>query len=212
MLNQQDYFDRQILAAIAERDDLLERRFIKRKLTEPVQRGWRRIFVLTAHAERRHDRDILAEILEVIGTERRCRHLDFRTLPSRSRKLIEIEQSLRRLWDWQLEKLPRSSAWRPYFHWRHYNEWGRPRYFGEFINPKLFELRVEPFWIWEIDELDPAIETRLEELHRWLELRLGWKRYGWLKGIQQRYRWKDEDSAQQRSLEHEQKSEIARAY
>jgi hypothetical protein len=67
MLNEQDYFDRRLYVAVAELNDLERRRFTTIKLTEPIQRGWRRIFVLTAHAECRKDRDTLLAILEIIA-------------------------------------------------------------------------------------------------------------------------------------------------
>ena len=182
MLNKQDLLDRRIRAAAREYDELSQRRFTVIKLDEAIQRGWRRFFVLSEHAERRKDRDILAAILALIGTEQCCRRPDFRTRGRRSRRIIEAGQSLRRIGDREWEKLQIPSSWLPYFKIHRYSEWGRPAFRAEFAHPSLFEFRVEPFWVWEIREPDPAIETRLEELRRWLELNGGWHRWAWLNG------------------------------
>lgn len=212
MLNEHDYRDRRIRAAIKEEKDLLRKRIIVRKLDEPIQCGWRRFFVLTEHAQRRWDHDILAAILEVIGTVRNCRRLDFRTRTFRHRRrLVEIDQSISRLYDRTWEGLPCPANWRRYFHWFHYKEWGRPRYFGEFVQPSLFELRIEPRMVWHVREVDPAVETRLQEIAAWLDARHGRERYGWLKGQNQSYRWIDGECIRQRKLQREHVREIKRA-
>jgi hypothetical protein len=180
MLNSHDYLERRIGAAIRERNELSRKRFTIRKLSDPVQQGWRRFFVLTPHAERRKDRATLEAILEVIGNERICRRADFQARRSRSHKLIYIEQTLSRLYDCQWERHGSPAEWRPYFRWVNYKEWGRPRYFGEFKNPSLYELRVEPRLFWHVRDLDPAIETRLHELNSWLDRDGRERRYvGW---------------------------------
>lgn len=182
MLNEIDYRDRRIRAAAKEFAHLNKNRYTIRELPEPIQRGWQRVFALTAHAESRKDRAILEAILPTINTYRACRRLDFKVKVYRTRAMIEIEQSLRRLTDHEFEKAGSPSAWIPYFRWNHYSEWGRPRYIGEFRQPSLFELRVEPRLVWHVKEVDPEIETRIEELDKWMEWSGGWKRYSHQKG------------------------------
>lgn len=177
MLNQQDYAERHVRAALNERDELLRRRFVVRRLAEPIQQGWVRKYVLTEYAERRRDADTLAAIAATIGPVRFCQRPDFRARRCRSRRLFDVEQPLERLFDRRFERLGSPASWRPHFRWVHYQEWGRPRFFGEFRHPALFEFRVEPRLVWIVYDLDPEIETRLEELHRWLTIDIRLRRH-----------------------------------
>lgn len=168
MLNSHDYFERRVRAAAREREELWDRPPIIQRLSEPIQRGWRRAYILAPHAEARWDRDILAAILKLINTVQYSRRPDFRKRVSRSRKRVELEQPLQRVFDRRWEKLKLPSLWRPYFRWIHYSEWGRPRYYGEFRHPHLFELRSEPHLVWEVLDVDPEAETRYAELAAWM--------------------------------------------
>jgi hypothetical protein len=212
MLNSRDLADRQVIAAVREHDALSRRRYKIIQLDQPIQRGWRRLYVPSERAASRRDRPILEAILAVIGTVKVHHSRDFRRRRGRLKKLVEIEQPLRPIpvHEWQRKNYP--DEWHRYFrnelilernrHWQPY--W-------VFTQPSLYELKIERNWLWYFREVDPTIETRLSELDRWLQAREGWQRYGWLKGRRQRYRWKDEDSAKQRNLEHEHQREIARA-
>jgi hypothetical protein len=205
MLNEQDYADRQIRAAVKERDELYLSRFAFVPLDEPIQRGWLRFFVLGEHAKRRRDADTLTAILAVINTKRRSRNREFMVRQRRTKRLIEIEQSVRSIRNREWEKRSLPAAWFPYFHIYHYYEWERPAFRAEFAYPSLFTLHIEPNWVWHIHDVDPAVETRISELDRWIESRGRWRRWGWLNGEPQRYRWREQESAKQRSLwrEHE---------
>lgn len=152
------------------------------KLDEPYQRGWDRKFVLTDQAERRKDRDVLLAILEVIGTTRFSGRSDFTVRQRKSRAIIEIKQSVRRIWDHEWERKRYPSRWYPHFRWIHFKQWGRPRFYAEFTQPGLFQLKTEPHWIHYVHEIDPAAERQRSELESWMTSHNGWNRYCRLKG------------------------------
>jgi len=212
MLNSRDLADRQIIAVVREHDALCRRRYKIIKLEQPIQRGWRRFYVLSERAAARRDRPILEAILAVIGTVKIHHNRDFRRRRGRRKKLVEIEQPLRPIpiHEWQRKNYP--DEWHRYFRYELVLEWNRHwQPYWVFTQPSLYDLKVERNWLWYFREVDPAIETRLSELNSWLEAHEGWHRYGWLKGRRQRYRWKEEDTGKQRSLEREHQRDIARA-
>ena len=210
MLNSQDLADRQILAAIREENALWKKRYTIIKLDKPIQRGWRRFYELTRIASSRRDAPILEEILKVVGTVVVHHRRDFRRRKGRGRKLIEIEQPLRPipLYEWERKGYPH--AWLAYFHYEILRERNSQPYWV-FKQPSIYELKVERNWLWYFQEVDPAIETRLSELDRWLDARRGRQRYGWLKGKSQHFHLAHQASPREQSLELEHQREIRRA-
>lgn len=212
MLNPRDLADRQVIAAVREYDDLCRRRYTIIKLGTPIQRGWRRFYVLSDRALSLPDQVTLEAILAVIGTEVVHYSPDFRRRRGRRRKVIEIEQPLRPIhqYEWEKEKYP--VGWRSYFRHEVVREWNRYRGRWVFTQPSLYELKVERNWQWYYREVDPDVETRLSEISRWLELHQGWRRYGWLKGQRQSY-WKHNSECKKRSvLQRISQHEIEQAY
>jgi len=213
MLNSHDLADRQILAAIRERKTLSRKRYKTTRLESPVQRGWRRFYVLAEHASNRRDRPMLEAILRVIGPVVVHHSRDFRRRRGRPRKFLEIQQPLRPipLHEWERKNYPRE--WVCYFRYELLLERNRHwQPYWVFRQPSLYQFKVGRNWLWYFREVDPAIETRLSELDRWLMGRGRQQRYDWLRGRRQRYRWREEDTARQQSLRREQLREITRAY
>ncbi|XHR26683.1 MAG: hypothetical protein ACFUZC_12065 [Chthoniobacteraceae bacterium] len=208
MLNLHDIADRRLLAVIREQDDLRQRRYTIVKLDPPIQRGWRRFYVLGERAQKRPDHKTLEAILAVIGPEVIHHSPDFRRRSGRRRKLIEIDQPLKSIpfCEWSRKNYP--DEWLRYFHAETRR---RPKYAIQvwvFMQPALFELKVERNWQWYYREVDPAIETRLGELDRWLEQHLGWCRYLRLNG--KKAQWKDKPG-KMALMERQSRVEIERA-
>ncbi len=81
-----------------------------------------------------------------------------------------------------------------------------------FVQPSLYRLKIGRNWIYQIQQIDPEIESRIGELERWFENHQARHRLGWLKGRRQSYRWCSGKSAKQKlTLKYHQR-EIARAY
>jgi len=212
MLNTQDRFDRKVIAAVREFDTLSRRRYTTIKVEQPIQRGWRRSYVLSARAATRRDRSILEAILGAIGTVVVHHSRDFRRRHGRRRKLVEIEQPLRPIpvSEWERKGYP--PEWFAYFRWElllQRNHHWQP--YSVFRQPEIYELTIHRNWLWYFQETDPAIETRLSELDRWLRDREGWQRYSWLKGKRFRYRWPEEYTEPERSLRREHDRQIRHA-
>ncbi len=212
MLNSHDLADRRIIAAVREHRMLGKNRYKIVQLDEPFQRGWRRHHILSNQALHRQDRSTLEVILKVIGSVVLHHDRTFRRRRRRSKKLIEIEQPLRPIpiHEWQRKNYP--DNWLRYFQYQLVLERNRhwQPYFV-FIHPTFFELRIDRNWIHHIRQIDPEIERRIGELERWLELHQGWRRYGWLKGQRQGYRWHGGHKTKQRQLAKEHHREIDRA-
>ncbi len=213
MLNSYDYMDKRIIAAIREHSDLSRRRWRIIKLDTPVQRGWRRFYVLSEKARLRSDCSVLEAILVVIGTELKHHSPDFRKRRRRrSRKIVEIEQPLRPIpfFEWDREKYP--EAWRDYFCIEVYtNCYAQLQRRWVFVETSLFELKIEPNWLWYFRELDIEVEARLGELESWLHFHDAWRHYNRLKGRPARYCWCDKMDEREKSLQHEQQREIIHA-
>ena len=213
MHDSHDLADRQLIAAIREHKTLLRKRYTIIKLDEPIQRGWRRFYVLSERAAWRKDRTILEAILELINTVVVSWRRDFISHRTRRRKRpIEIEQSLRSVpvWEWNKKGYP--EEWLRYFRYeliqKSVRVW-QPHWV--FMQPSLFEFKIERNWLWYFREIDPAIESRLGELDRWLEFRHGWERYDRLRGYQKSRFFPHSQSERQRELARRHRREIVRA-
>ena len=190
MLNSKDRFDKHVLRLGAELRVLWDRRYILVPLDEPVQRGWRRFHVLTAKAQKRADKDVLAALLEVIGTVRYGKSPEIRRKRGRPRwrRSFEIEQPLRAptVGEWNQRRLP--EEWQPYFRLEKqccYRLWRDTLIFAR---PYVFELKIEPNWVTEVFEPDPEVEQRIAEIEGWLWRRDAMGRLNRLCG--DRHRWR----------------------
>lgn len=209
MLNSRDFADRQVIAAVHEYYNLKDKPYPIRPLAEPIQRGWRRSYVLSERALDRADRATLEAILKVIGSVVVHHDRNFHRRRGRPKKLFEIEQPLRPIpvHEWQRENY--SALWQRYFQYQILvagNQHWQP--FWVFVHPSLYRLKSERNWITEIIEIDPETESRIGELDRWLEFHNAWHHYGRLKGKRQSYRC---NHRKERLLDKEHRREISNA-
>ncbi len=204
--------DKRALAAVREYHALRKKEYHIIKLDKPIQRGWRRFYTLNARARARADRAVLEAILEVIGPVVINHRRDFlKRCGRRSRKLVEIEQPLNAISysEWDRKRFP--DGWRKYFRSERLpgqRQW----YLGwVFAEPSLYELKIEPNWLWYFREVDPIVASRLSELDSWLHFHGGWERYHRMKGIPRYYRWCEKMEGRQKCLVREHQREIMRA-
>jgi hypothetical protein len=184
MLNAQDYLDKKLLKLGKELRELWWRQYISVPLEEPIQRGWRRIHVLTAKSERRADKDVLLALLKVMGTVQFHNTPEFRIKRGRGRRrrFMEREQPLRELTvgEWDRRDLP--ETWESYFRLEKRYSFCAWRDTLVFTNPYAFELKIEPNWVTELYTSDPAVEERIAEIEGWLRNRNAKYRLEWLCG------------------------------
>jgi hypothetical protein len=212
MLNSHDRMDRQVLAIARELKHFRYMPYPTKPLDPPVQRGWRRSYVLSDRAMNRPDQSVLEAILKVIGSSVVHHNRNFHRRRGKSKKLFEIEQPLRPIpiHEWKRENYP--TAWQRYFQYRilltTHQRW-QP--YWVFMHPLLYRLKIERNWITEVRVIDPDTESRIQELEEWMEFHHGWHRYGRLKGRRQGYRWYN-IREKRRLLDNEHHREIANAY
>ncbi len=176
------------------------------ELNPPIQRGWKRQYVLNHAARHQADALLLATILERLNTVRYFWHRCFRRgRRRRQRNMISIEQTLRvfsfEQWHWE----PIPAEWRRCFRpeivprtlldraWRHRQSgpWNHPVlakcrrghvWAYVFRRPELFTLRVEKHWLTHYSEIEPEVIERIAEIERWMQRHHGHERVYRLKG------------------------------
>jgi hypothetical protein len=190
MHSDRERFDKHLIRLGRELRDLWRRRYIRVTLREPIQRGWRRTHVLAPSTLNRADKDVLTELLKVIGTVQFRNSPDFRQQRGRGkrRRFFEIEQPLRvlRVGEWERLRLP--EAWKRYFHQKkqcYFRSWHDTLVFA---NTHAFDLKIEPNWVTETTIGDPAVARRIYEIETWLWNHNAMHRLERLWGVSNRWR------------------------
>ena len=208
MLNDQDHAEKHLRAMHRELKRLRARQRHPpvHELNPPIQRGWKRQYVLSHAARHQADALLLATILERLNTVRYFWHRSFRRgRRRRQRNMISIEQTLRvfSFEQWHQEPIP--AEWRRYFRpeivprtlldraWRHRQSgpWNHlvlaKPYRGHvwayvFRRPEWFTLRVEKHWLTHYSEIEPQVIERIAEIERWMLSHHGHERIYHLEG------------------------------
>ena len=142
-------------------------------LIPPVQKGWKRFFVLRDDVARSQHADFFQNILKKINTYDWSHRKDFMIRKRRfGRKKYGVkEQKLLQPWEWHFEKLGFNVYEKQMFHEEyHYEKWNKgpiKRYV--FSEPWRFVLKVKPNMITKIRKLDPELESRLQQINSYLE-------------------------------------------
>ncbi len=225
MINTHEAFDKQLLSWERERD-ALHRRLQNppvRTLVEPIQRGWKRHFVLSAEARHRPDTPVLAAILAEIDSVAHFWRRDFR--PSRramghGRRSLSTEQGLYAFSTDEWDRRAYPDAWRQYFRVecvpktlvdqpravdRKFQPWMYPTARSYAANDnvfalafrftRLFELRIERNWLTHVAEVEPEIVRRHAEVDAYINQNRGAHRLDWLHGHGSN-RWRGRDVRQ----------------
>ena len=214
MLNDKDQAEKHLRAMHRELQSLEMRRRHPpvHELIQPIQRGWKRHFILTHAASLRPDATTLAAILDHLNTVQYFWRSDFRPTrrrPNRQRHLVFIEQELMAIsWhDW--ERSPVSPTWRKYFRreflpaerllpywygrkkteqrypWFVHKDRRRYEWGYVFRFTSWFELKVEKHWLTHYTEIEPGVAGRIAEIERWMDFHRGHRRFQRLKGKSQ---------------------------
>ena len=160
------------------------------ELVEPFQSGWTRFFVLSQRSQQRRDARALETILGEINSEQHCWRLSFQFVRKHRFKKLSPRfenQRLRRIRVWRWKQLRWPDEWLRYFRRTfHPLPWNCRL---EFERPELFEFKIVPRWITHVQQVDPAIEQRLDEIEKQLRPHGGWDRISYLKGGRGRRCW-----------------------
>ncbi len=171
-------FDKQLIQLWKEQRGLWARKnnLGWEPLLPPVQKGWKRCFVLRDDVARSKQAEFFEAILKKINTSAWSYRKDFRIRKRKyGRKIYVIKgQQLLKPYSYELKRFAFSDSEMQCFHevWEH--DWKKQpvkRYV--FNEPWRFVLRVSPNIIDKIKIKDVDIEKRLEEISNYLE----WNKY-----------------------------------
>ncbi len=171
---QYEDFDKQLIQLNKERDKLSRqiRNLGWEPLVPPVQKGWKRCFVLRQDVARSRNADFFETILKKINTQDWSHREDFKVRKrKKGRKYYIVKtQFLRKLYEGDLKKLDFSAKELEYFHEVWESDWRRQpvkRYV--FTEPWRFVLQVRPNIIDKVKKRDAVLEARKSEINTWFD-------------------------------------------
>ncbi len=164
------YNDKKLLAMHRELDALYERdrNLGYEALVPPIQRGWKRSFVLREEFERSRDAAFYIELLKKINTVEYSYRRDFKKKKKRRGRKVHVErpQYLKTLSEWELTRLKLTERERMCFaevieptHRRH--EWKKIYVFQE---PWRYRLKTEPNLITKVRVFDSLLKQEIAQL------------------------------------------------
>jgi hypothetical protein len=198
---QYEDFDKQLLKIGKEEDRLFtqKRNLGWEPLVPPIQRGWKRFFVLRDDVARSKHALFFENILAKINTYDWSHRKDFKKKKRRfGRKKYEVRpQKLLRPYEWEFQKIGFTEVEKQFFH----EVWEMncrrqlvKRYV--FNEPWRFVLRIRPYMIDKVRKRDAVLDKRLDEISGYLErndyrkrlskLLYGCDPYRWWKGEDER--------------------------
>lgn len=168
-------------------------------LIPPVQKGWKRFFVLRDDVARSKQSEFFQGILKKINTYDWSHRKDFKIKKRRfgRKQYVVKEQKLLQPGEWQFAKLAFTEGEKQMFHEEFsYDKWGGQlvkRYV--FNEPWRFVLKVKPNMITKVRIKDVVLESRIEGIRNYLQRNDYRKRQTKLLYGSSRWRyWKAEES------------------
>ena len=143
------------------------------KLDPPVQRGWKRFFVLRKDVSQSDDALFFQKLLDKINTIQYSSKKEFKVKHRKFGKKIyeEREQNLQRLFPDSYAKKEFTDREKKYFYptLEHDLYWKRLIWVYRFLEPWRFELKIEPNIIYRTKIKDFNLIKRLDEIYQYLE-------------------------------------------
>jgi hypothetical protein len=168
-------FDKQLIRLYKEERALLKQFFNRgwEPLVPPVQKGWKRLFVLRDDVARSKQADFFEAILRKINTTDYSHRKDFRVRSKRKRgrKMYVVkEQNLLKPDQDHFSKLAFTASQQQLFHpaWFSNKYQKKPVLRYVFNEPWRFVLRVKPNMIERVRKCEPELERRLQEIGRYV--------------------------------------------
>lgn len=142
-------------------------------LVPPVQKGWKRLFVLRHDVARSAAADFYNDILKKINTVEWSHRKDFmrKKRAFGRKKYVVREQYLLKPDEQHFRKLAFSEAEQTQFHEEWNYEKGSGRIYKRYVfnEPWRFVLRVKPNIITRIRKIDPQLEAELQRIKNYME-------------------------------------------
>jgi hypothetical protein len=193
-------FDKQVLALEREAKELWRAKREKPwiKLDEPIQRGWKRFFVLRDDVKNRSDAPIIREVLKRVNVTQYCDNEEFEDYNWKAEQWYPRRHDPKPIGIGEAEKDPTFNARHRKFLLRgtdwHYHHGWRKLIDGYWFKDKwMLDQKVEPHFVTHYQELDSDIETRLAEIDK--HLYDDWKAHGRLIKLHgwHNWHWSDRD-------------------
>jgi hypothetical protein len=181
-------FDRKLVALHREEKRLSEqiRNLGYEPLVPPIQKGWKRMFVLREDLKKTPRSDFFEELLEKINTVQYSHKKEFKIKRrKRGRKIyVDREQKLQSFYDYSFFRLKLTPEQAFYFiEVIVLDHKGREYKMYEFNEPWRFVLKIVPNVITKIKVKDDALEQKMAEVKRYLDSNhlypKLWKVIGW---------------------------------
>jgi hypothetical protein len=139
-------------------------------LVPPVQKGYKRLFVLSDDVQQSKQAAFFTELLKKINTVQYSDTKVFTKKKRRGRKIHvsrEQQQAALQAWEWEQKKLTEAEAvyFNPVTVW---DRAGEPRTVYRFREPWRFVLRAVPNLITEVKIKDNLIEQKVDNIDRYL--------------------------------------------
>jgi hypothetical protein len=167
--------DKQLIHLYKELKDVVrqQRNLGYRDLDPPVQRGWKRSFVLRPDVAASPHAAFFTALLEKANTTTFSHRKDFKIKRRRHGKKVYVDkpQRLRSFYNYEFVKLKLMNKEKPYFKedWE-YNLWnGELQRVYLFTEPWRFVLKVQPNMITKVPIIDPQLRSREKELDNYFE-------------------------------------------
>ncbi len=174
-------------------------------LDKPIQRGFKKSYVLREAESRRKDARDLSRILGVINHTIYCKNEDFKSKKYHNNQMEDIPHTLRHIPDNQWDKLEWPDHYKKWFTYEtrtkqgafgtHYEVKG---YYFKF--PWMFEPKTSPNFITHVQEVDPNVESEIKEINQYFDNHNGWPRLGKLSGTNNN-KWRQFESSKEALLQ-----------
>jgi hypothetical protein len=161
-------------------------------LIPPVQKGWKRFFVLRQDVVVSKDGKFFQELLEKINTTTFSHRKDFKKKRKKNGKRVDVDRiqkpkefmecEFRKLALTEREKLFFKEEWRFCYRNRLYKVY-------VFTEPWRFVLRVKPNMVTQVRIIDPLLKQRADEIDNYLERNSLYGRVFKVMGNHHRYSW-----------------------
>jgi len=175
MRMQYEDFDKRLIQLYKEESALYrqQRNLGWELLVPPVQKRWKRFFVLRDDVARSRNAEFFQNILNKINTYDWSHRKDFMIKKRRfgRKKYVVKEQKLLQPCERHFEKLEFNNREKQMFHEEfHYEKWSRsPVKKFVFNEPWRFVLKVRPNMITRIRRIDSELESRIKEIGSYME-------------------------------------------
>jgi hypothetical protein len=168
-------------------------------LPEPIRSGWKRFLVLRSDIANRSDAAVIRQILRKINVTHYSKRDDFMAWSYKLKAFVPIGKEIKPIGLGEWDNIVKNEKWneqhRAFFAkgtgCQRSGGWFRTFEGYWFINDYMFEYKVEPHFITELPEYNPALETKIAQLQK--QLWSNWKNTGRLNKLHGYRGWRHDD-------------------